>query len=333
MHRALQVRSTLAWLTAATLDEDRPLAETLLGSPEPARPHAGRRRRRPPAGRTAAAGGAPSCRTSVADGRSPRGRRPGATTSSPPTRCRGRARARRAPSTLACGVLVLPLPDGPVRRSGSAARRSSTSTGAATRTTRRSPSARATRCGSARASPSTGGGETVRDRSEPWTPQQVAEAGELRTHLLEALYARSRSVVRAAETLQRSLLSDPPAARRPGGGRALRARRARRPRSAATGTTCSGSPTARRCSSSATSSATTPRPPPAWPSCAGCCAGIAYDSADGPGRRARPARHRDRRASRLGAMATVLVGRLEPPATAGGMPAALGQRRAPAAAA
>ena len=40
--------------------------------------------------------------------------------------------------------------------------------------------------------------ETVRDRSEPWTPQQVSEATELRTHLLEALYARSRSIVRAA---------------------------------------------------------------------------------------------------------------------------------------
>ena len=33
VHRALRVRSTLAWLTAATLDEDRPLADTLLGSP------------------------------------------------------------------------------------------------------------------------------------------------------------------------------------------------------------------------------------------------------------------------------------------------------------
>jgi serine phosphatase RsbU (regulator of sigma subunit) len=51
--------------------------------------------------------------------------------------------------------------------------------------------------------------ETVRDRSEPWTPEQVAEAGELRTQLLEALYVRSRSVLRAAETLQRSLLTEP----------------------------------------------------------------------------------------------------------------------------
>src|SRR3954447_26188016 len=32
--RALRVRSTLAWLTAAALDEDRALAETLLGSPD-----------------------------------------------------------------------------------------------------------------------------------------------------------------------------------------------------------------------------------------------------------------------------------------------------------
>lgn len=52
--------------------------------------------------------------------------------------------------------------------------------------------------------------ETVRDRSEPWTAQELAEVGELRTHLLEALYARSRSIVRAAETLQRLMLTDPP---------------------------------------------------------------------------------------------------------------------------
>jgi serine phosphatase RsbU (regulator of sigma subunit) len=52
--------------------------------------------------------------------------------------------------------------------------------------------------------------ETVRDRSEPFGPRQLAEVTELRTHLLEALYARSRSLVRAAETLQRSLLTEPP---------------------------------------------------------------------------------------------------------------------------
>lgn len=51
--------------------------------------------------------------------------------------------------------------------------------------------------------------EVVRGRSQPWTQEEVAEAAELRIHLLEALYARSRSVVRAAETLQRSLLTEP----------------------------------------------------------------------------------------------------------------------------
>jgi serine phosphatase RsbU (regulator of sigma subunit) len=52
---------------------------------------------------------------------------------------------------------------------------------------------------------------TQRNRSEPWAPAQLAEAGDLRATLLEALYARSRRVARAALTLQRSLLSEPPA--------------------------------------------------------------------------------------------------------------------------
>jgi serine phosphatase RsbU (regulator of sigma subunit) len=52
--------------------------------------------------------------------------------------------------------------------------------------------------------------ETVRERSLPWTAQERAEVLQLRGNLLEALYARSRSIVRAAETLQRSLLSEPP---------------------------------------------------------------------------------------------------------------------------
>jgi serine phosphatase RsbU (regulator of sigma subunit) len=50
----------------------------------------------------------------------------------------------------------------------------------------------------------------VRNRSEPWSAAQLAEVGDLRTQLLEALYARSRRVAQAAVTLQRSLLSDPP---------------------------------------------------------------------------------------------------------------------------
>jgi two-component system, chemotaxis family, sensor kinase Cph1 len=52
--------------------------------------------------------------------------------------------------------------------------------------------------------------ETVRNRSDAWTPAELSEAGDLRTHLLEALYARSRRVAQAALTLQRSLLSEPP---------------------------------------------------------------------------------------------------------------------------
>jgi two-component system, chemotaxis family, sensor kinase Cph1 len=85
VHRALRVRSTLAWLTAATLDEDRPLSETLLGSPDlldllPADGVVvhlqGRRNGR---GRSFR----PAWPT-----RSRRGRRTGVRTSSPPTRCR-----------------------------------------------------------------------------------------------------------------------------------------------------------------------------------------------------------------------------------------------------
>jgi serine phosphatase RsbU (regulator of sigma subunit) len=52
--------------------------------------------------------------------------------------------------------------------------------------------------------------ETVRNHSEPWTPAQLTEVGDLRANLLEALYARSRRVAQAAITLQRSLLSEPP---------------------------------------------------------------------------------------------------------------------------
>ena len=56
------------------------------------------------------------------------------------------------------------------------------------------------------------------------------------------------------------------------------------PRSAATGTTPSCSPTARRCSRSATSSATTPGPPRRWARCAACCAASATPAADRPPR-------------------------------------------------
>ena len=113
--------------------------------------------------------------------------------------------------------------------SGSAARSCATSTGAGTRATRRSPTRGRRASGSAPASPSSGGGRPSAAGPSRGPTQQLAEAAELRTHLLEALYARSRSIVRAAETLQRSLLSDPPEPARPGGGRAVRPGRARGP--------------------------------------------------------------------------------------------------------
>lgn len=50
--------------------------------------------------------------------------------------------------------------------------------------------------------------ETVRGRSETWTPTDVELAGSLRRTLLEALYARSRRVASTAMLLQRSLLPE-----------------------------------------------------------------------------------------------------------------------------
>ena len=48
--------------------------------------------------------------------------------------------------------------------------------------------------------------ETVRGRSEPWTEREVRSAEELRARLLEVLLERTQLQVRAAETMQRSLL-------------------------------------------------------------------------------------------------------------------------------
>ncbi|TFV64492.1 GAF domain-containing protein [Geodermatophilus sp. DF01-2] len=206
VHRALRVRSTLAWLTAATLDEDRPLADTLLGAPSlldllPAdgvvvhlQGHRGSRGVPLPDGAAEAiAAWAAGRREDVV-----------ATDSLPRS-----APELRVPVGPACGVLVLPLPEsqyvlwhraeavrtvdwgGDPHNKAIAARE-----GDRVRLSPRKSFARWR--------------ETVRDRSEPWTAQELAEVGELRTHLLEALYARSRSIVRAAETLQRSMLTDPP---------------------------------------------------------------------------------------------------------------------------
>jgi light-regulated signal transduction histidine kinase (bacteriophytochrome) len=204
--RALQVRSTLAWLTAATLDEDRPLADTLMGSPDlldllPAdgvvvrlQGHTATRGAELPAGLADA----------VAAWAAGRGADVVATDALPE-----QAPRLGAPVQQACGVLVLPLPEGQFVLWARGEKVQQIDWGGDPRN-----KAIAEREGDeVRLSPRKSFDrwrETVRGRSEPWTGQQIAEATELRTHLLEALYARSRSIVRAAETLQRSLLSDPP---------------------------------------------------------------------------------------------------------------------------
>ena len=204
--RALQVRSTLAWLTAATLDEDRPLADTLLGSPDlldllPGDSVVVRLQ-----GHTRARGaelpaGLPEAVAAWAAGR---GADVVATDALP-----DQAPALGAPVELACGVLVLPLPEGQFVLWARGEKVRQIDWGGDPRNKaiaelegdeiRLSPRKSFDRWR-----------ETVRGRSEPWSGQQIAEANELRTNLLEALYARSRSIVRAAETLQRSLLTDPP---------------------------------------------------------------------------------------------------------------------------
>ena len=50
--------------------------------------------------------------------------------------------------------------------------------------------------------------ETVRGRSETWSPTDIELAGSLRRALVEALYARSRRVASTAMLLQRSLLPE-----------------------------------------------------------------------------------------------------------------------------
>ncbi len=206
VHRALQVRSTLAWLTAATLDEDRPLADTLLGSTSlldvlPAdgvtvslQSGGGSKGVELPADVVerlvawAVARGDDLVATDALQREAPE---------------------LDVPLDVACGVLVLPLPEGQYvlwhRREAvrhvdwggdphnkAIAEREGDDV-------RLSPRKSFERWR-----------ETVRERSHPWSVQERAEVLQLRSNLLEALYARSRSIVRAAETLQRSLLSEPP---------------------------------------------------------------------------------------------------------------------------
>jgi light-regulated signal transduction histidine kinase (bacteriophytochrome) len=206
VHRALRVRSTLAWLTAATLDEDRPLADTLLGSTSlldvlPADGVAVSLQ-----GGTGTKGeGLPAAVLERLVGwAAARGGEVVAT-----DRLQQVAPHLGIPVDVACGVLALPLPEGQYvlwhRRE--AVRHVDWGGDPHTK-------ALAEREGDGvRLSPRTSFDrwrETVAEHSQPWTPQEQAEVRELRGHLLEALYARSRSIVRAAETLQRSLLSEPP---------------------------------------------------------------------------------------------------------------------------
>jgi len=206
VRRALRARSTLAWLTAATLDQDRPLAESLLGTPDlldlvPAdsvvvhlEGHSAVR-------------GVPvpeSLAAQVAEWAAGRGTDVVSTESLPLD-----APELEVPVELACGALVVPLPEGQsvvwlreekvrsVDWGGDPHHKADVvPAGDGVRISPRQSFERWS--------------ETVHGRSEPWTPAEVAEATELRTNLLEALYARTRRVARAAETLQRSMLSEPP---------------------------------------------------------------------------------------------------------------------------
>ncbi|MGY1607978.1 SpoIIE family protein phosphatase [Geodermatophilus sp. SYSU D00700] len=206
VHRALRVRSTLAWLTAATLDEDRPLVDTLLGRPSllDVLPADGVTVALQDATGSAGEELPAAVVERLVGWAAARGDDVVATDS-----LQREAPGLGVPVDVACGVLVLPLPEGQYvlwhRREAvrhvdwggdphekALAQREGDDV-------RLSPRKSFDRWR-----------ETVRDRSFPWTPQERAEVRELRGHLLEALYARSRSIVRAAETLQRSLLSEPP---------------------------------------------------------------------------------------------------------------------------
>ncbi|WP_040337928.1 SpoIIE family protein phosphatase [Candidatus Blastococcus massiliensis] len=203
--RALRARSTLTRMTAATLDEDRALTDSLLGSPGlldlvPADGVAVRLQ-----GQAGSSGTPlpPGVADAVVAWAASHGDDVVATDS-----LRRDAPLLATPVEPASGVLVLPLPErqyvlwfraeavrhidwgGDPHNKAIAEQEGDE--------IRLSPRKSFDRWR-----------ETVRDRSDPWTSAQVAEAGELRTHLLEALYARSRSVVRAAETLQRNLLTEP----------------------------------------------------------------------------------------------------------------------------
>ncbi|MEU2349477.1 SpoIIE family protein phosphatase [Modestobacter sp. NPDC049651] len=204
--RALRVRSTLAWLTAAALDEDRPLGETLLGRPGlldvvPADSVVVNLQ-----GFTGAAGVPlpPEVVSAVAGWAVEQGGDVVSTDRLPLV-----APQLDVPAELACGVLAVPLPEGQFVLWTRAEKVHSVDWGGDPHN-----KAIALREGDGvRLSPRKSFDrwrEVVRHRSEPWRPAECAEVNDLRTNLLEALYARSRRVARTALTLQRSLLSEPP---------------------------------------------------------------------------------------------------------------------------
>jgi len=204
--RALRVRSTLAWLTAAALDEDRPLTETLLGRPGlldvvPADSVVVNLQG---STRTAGVPLPAEVSTALAAWAATRGQDVVSSDRLPLE-----APLLGAPAELACGVLALPLPDGQYVLWTRAEQVQAVDWGGDPHN-----KAIAEREGdSVRLSPRKSFDrwrETVRNRSEAWTAAELTEAAELRNHLLEALYARSRRVAQAALTLQRSLLSEPP---------------------------------------------------------------------------------------------------------------------------
>jgi chemotaxis family two-component system sensor kinase Cph1 len=204
--RALRVRSTMAWLTAAALDEDRPLADTVLGRPGlldvvPADSVVVSLQ-----GSTGGAGVPlpPEVTRALASWAVQQGGDLVSTDRLPLV-----APTLDVPGEVACGVLALPLPEGQYVIWTRVEKVHSVDWGGDPHN-----KAIAEREGdSIRLSPRKSFDrwrETVRGHADPWTPAELAEAGELRTHLLEALYARSRRVARTALTLQRSLLSEPP---------------------------------------------------------------------------------------------------------------------------
>jgi chemotaxis family two-component system sensor kinase Cph1 len=205
-HRALRVRSTMAWLTAAVLDEERPLAETLLGRPGLLDVVPADSVRVSLQGHTGSAGVplAPEVAATLAAWAADQHGDVVSTDRLPLV-----APQLGVPAEVACGVLALPLPEGQFVVWTRAEQVQSVDWGGDPHN-----KAIAEREGdSIRLSPRKSFDrwrEVVRNRAEPWTPAQLGEAGELRTNLLEALYARSRRVARTAITLQRSLLSEPP---------------------------------------------------------------------------------------------------------------------------